>query len=309
MAPSYTDGMPLPGDLLQRDAEEAVRLIALDFVAQAREAAPRCLDPEDSEGLHDFRVSIRRLRSTLSAWKGLLRGVVEKRDRKTLAGFQKRTGASRDAEVALEWLEEQVEELDAEHRPGYEWVEARLRSAACSQSGDSNREVCAEFVEWADGFESRLEDPVPAGGVDPLYPQMLAERLERIAHRLELCVDGLGDDRKRGPHRVRIAAKRLRYLVEPVRAESDVAVSAVERCKRLQDVLGTLNDANVLGDLLRVYVEAATTASESGLLELTRLNAAREEASYRSFRVDWLDGAGMQTLLDEAAELARELRG
>ncbi len=301
--------MPLPGDLLRRDAEEAVRLIALDFVAQAREAAPRCLDPEDSEGLHDFRVSIRRLRSTASAWKGLLRGVVEKRDRKTLARFQKRTGSSRDAEVALEWLATQIEKLEPGHGPGFEWTEARLRSAARPESRDLNREVCAEFVEWADGFESRLEDSVPAGGVDPLYPQMLAERLERIAHRLELRVDGLGDDRKRGPHRVRIACKRLRYLVEPVRTESEVAASLVERCKRLQDVLGTLNDATVLGDLLGGYLEAASTTTEPGVRALCRLNAARADASYRLFGLDWLEGAGMRTLLDEVAELARELRG
>ena len=301
--------MPLPGDLLRRDAEEAVRLIALDFVSQAREAAPRCLDPEDAEGLHDFRVSIRRLRSTVSAWKGLLRGVVEKRDRKTLARFQKRTGASRDAEVALEWLEEQIGKLEPEHRPGYEWVEARLRSAAATPSDDANQAVCAEFAEWADGFVSRLEDPVPAGGVGLPYPQVLAERLERIAHRLELCVDGLGGDRKRGPHKVRIAGKRLRYLVEPVCAESEVAVSLVERCKRLQDLLGKLNDANVLDDLLRVYLKDVSTTSESGVLAWCRLNAARADTSYRSFRVDWLDSGGMRTLLDEAAALSRQLRG
>ncbi|MCY3931114.1 MAG: CHAD domain-containing protein [Acidobacteria bacterium] len=300
--------MPLPGDLLRRGAEEAVRLIALDLLSHARETAPRCLDPEDSEGLHDFRVSIRRLRSTLSAWKGLLRALVEKRDRKTLAGFQKRTGASRDAEVALEWLETQVEELEPRHRPGYEWVEARLRSAARSQSGDSNREVCAEFVEWADGFESRLEDSVPTGCVGLPYPHVLADRLERIAHRLELCVDGLGGDRKRGPHKVRIAGKRLRYLVEPVRTEGEVAASLVERCKRLQDVLGTLNDAHVLDDLLKSCIVGEPSEEEAGVLALCRLNAARARVSYRSFRVDWLDGAGMQTLLDGAAELARELR-
>ena len=299
--------MPLPGDLLLRDAEEAVRLIALDFVAQAREAAPRCFVPEDAEGLHDFRVSIRRLRSTLSAWKGLLRGVVKKRDRRTLAGFQKRTGTSRDAEVALKWLEEQVGKLEPEHGPGYEWVEARLRSASHTPSGDSNQAVCAEFIEWAGGFESRVANRVPGQGVGLSYAKALAERLERIAHRLELCVDGLGDDRKRGPHKVRIAGKRLRYLVEPVRAESDLAVSAVERCKRLQDVLGTLNDANVLGDLLNVYVEGVSTASEPGVLALCRLNAARADASYREFRLDWLEGAGMRTLLDEADALSRQL--
>lgn len=308
--------MPLPADLLRRDAGEAVRLIALDLLSQAYEAAPRCLDPEDTEGLHDFRVSIRRLRSTLSAWKGLLRGAAKKQDRRTLAGFQKRTGASRDAEVALVWLEEQFHQLEPEHRPGCEWVEARLRSALRAQSGDEDRAVCSEFTEWAGAFESRVADSVPAAGVCAPYGEALAERLDWIAGRLDACIAGLGDDRKWGPHRVRITCKRLRYLVEPVRAESEVAASLVDRCKRLQDVLGTLNDANVLDDLLRVGLDETrkstdgeSTAGGSGVPELCRLNAVRAEVSYRLFRVDWLEGGGMRTLLDEAAALARHLRG
>ena len=301
--------MSLPADLLQRDARDAVRLVALDLVSQARTAAPRTLDPEDAEGLHDFRVSIRRLRSTLSAWKGLLRGVVTKRDRRTLAGFQKRTGSSRDAEVALVWLEGQVDELKPEHRTGYEWVEARLRSAADPPSDDANRAVCTEFTEWADGFVSRMVHGAPERSAGSPYAEALADRLDRIAHRLATRVDGIGDDRGQGPHKVRIACKRLRYLVEPVRAESEVAVSLVDRCKRLQDVLGTLNDANVLDDLLKGYLDGESSASESGVLELRRLNAARAEISYRSFRFEWLEAGGLRTLLDEAAALARQLRG
>lgn len=293
-----------------------MRLIALDLVGQAREAAPRCLDPEDGEGLHDFRVAVRRLRSTLGAWKGLLRGAVKKRDRRALAGFQKRTGSGRDAEVALEWLEHQVDELEPEHRPGCEWVEERLRSASLAGSGDSNEMVCADFAAWAGGFESRVADRVPAAAAGPPYAEALAERLDSVAHRLEACVTGLGDDRKRGPHRVRIAGKRLRYLAEPVRAECEVAVSLVDRCKRLQDVLGTLNDANVLDDLLGVWrdemrrsTDGESSSSESGVVELARLNGLRADASYRSFRRDWLEGAGMRTLLDEAAALVLRLRG
>lgn len=285
-----------------------MRLIALDLVGQAREAAPRCLDPEDGEGLHDFRVAVRRLRSTLGAWKGLLRGAVKKRDRRALAGFQKRTGSGRDAEVALEWLEHQVDELEPEHRPGCEWVEERLRSASLAGSGDSNEMVCADFAAWAGGFESRVVGRRPAGGAGPQYAHALAERLGWIAHRLESRANGIGDDRKRGAHRVRIAGKRLRYLVEPAGAEIELAGTMVDRCKQLQDVLGTLNDANVLDDLLGVYLDDASPASEAGVVELARLNAARAEASYRLFRLDWLDGAGMQALLDEAAALASQLR-
>ena len=315
MAPSYTDGMPLPADLLRRDAEETVRLIALDLLSQAREAAPRCVDPEDGEGLHDFRVAVRRLRSTLSAWKRLFRGVVTKPDRRTLAGFQKRTGSGRDAEVALVWLEEQVDELEPEHRPGCEWVEARLRSALRARSGDENRAVCSEFTEWAGVFESRVACRVPAEATGAPYAQALAERLDWIAGRLDARVNGIGDDRKRGPHRVRIAGKRLRYLVEPVRTDSEVAVSLVDRCKRLQDVLGTLNDANVLDDLLGVWrdeirrpVDGESSSEEPGVVELARLNGLRTETSYRSFRREWLEGSGMRALLGEAAALARQLR-
>ncbi len=301
--------MSLPADLLQRDARDAVRLVVVDLVSQARTAAPRSLDPEDVEGLHDFRVSIRRLRSTLSAWKGLLRGVVEKRDRRMLAGFQKRTGSSRDAEVALVWLEGQVDELEPERRPGWERVVARLRLAADVPSDDANRAVCSEFAEWADGFQSRVAGRAPERSAGSPYAEALAERLDQIAHRLAARVDVLGDDRKQGPHKVRIACKRLRYLVEPVLAESEVAASLVDRCKRLQDVLGTLNDANVLDDLLKSYVDGESSASESGVLELRRLNAARAEISYQSFRLDWLEGGGTRTLLDEAGVLARQLRG
>ena len=286
-----------------------MRLIVKELVSQAREAAPRCVDPEDAEGLHDFRVSIRRLRSTLSAWKGLLRGVAEKRDRRTLAGFQKRTGSSRDAEVALVWLEDQVDELEPEHRAGCEWVKARLRSAANVPSDDAHRAVCAEFAAWAGGFESRMAHGAPGPGAGPPYAEALAERVDRIAHKLDARVGGLGGDRERGPHRVRIACKRLRYLAEPVRAESEVAVSLVDRCKRLQDVLGTLNDANVLDDLLKGYIDGESSASESGVLRVGRLNAARAEASYQSFRLDWVEHGGLRTLLDEAAALARQLRG
>ena len=252
----------------------------------------------------------------MSACKGLLRGLVTKHDRRTLAGFQKRTGGSRDAEVGLEWLEEQVDELKPEHRRGSEWIEARLRSASLMPSGGAHRVVCTEFAAWAGGFESRVADCGPETAVGPSYAQVLSERLDWIAHRLDACVDEIRDDRRRGPHKVRIACKRLRYLVEPVRAESEVAVALVDRCKRLQDVLGALNDANVLDDLLRVWgdqirkpTDGESSAEEPGVLELCRLNAVRAEAGYRLFRLDWLEGGGMRTLLDEAAALACRLRG
>ena len=62
--------MSLPDDLLDRPAPDAVRHVALDFLRQAAEARERLGDPSDAEALHDFRVAIRRLRSTVRAHAG-----------------------------------------------------------------------------------------------------------------------------------------------------------------------------------------------------------------------------------------------
>jgi CYTH domain-containing protein len=67
-----------------------------------------------------------------------------------------------------------------------------------------------------------------------------AERLERRLDRVEDA------DYQDEAHRARIAAKRLRYLVEPFAAELEGAPDVVKRLKRLQDALGEMHDADVL---------------------------------------------------------------
>ena len=47
-------------------------------------------------------------------------------------------------------------------------------------------------------------------------------------------------------HEARIVAKRLRYLLEPVRAYAGEAQLVVKRSKKLQELLGDLNDVHVL---------------------------------------------------------------
>ena len=328
--------MTLPGDLLRRDVEDVVRLIALDLVSQAREAAPRSLDPDDEEGLHDLRVAIRRLRSTFSAWKGLLRGVVRKSDRRALAGLQKSTGSSRDAEVALLWLEDQHAELCPEHLPGLKWLAGQLRCAlgtraSCRHPPDRSAGpagghllLTAEFLQWAGEFEERVGFGRPyRNGVavrgETTYAEALAGRVERAADQLRARVAAVDDnDRDRALHRTRIACKRLRYLVEPVHGSLEAARSVVERCTQVQDVLGDLNDVCVMGDMLRsalagpeaACAHGAAPAPEAprlGLEELLQRNTLRRARLSERFDQDWLAG-GMKELLEEAAGLAGQLR-
>ena len=69
-------------------------------------------------------------------------------------------------------------------------------------------------------------------------------------------------------HEARIAAKRLRYLLEAAREVDPLVPSALQALKALQDLLGEFHDAEVLGELAsrefrrRVKQSALATVEE-----------------------------------------------
>ena len=331
--------MQPPEDLLGRLPEEAVRLVALGFLGDADEAAARLDDPEDAEALHDFRVAIRRLRSTLRAWAERLEGAVRKKDRRALRRLQDATGGGRDAEVALAWLASERPQLQASHLHGHDWLATHLgdRHAAAmehARQGLRNeyqriRARLADRLAVLTVERNLLAEEKPASFAEALAPKArhLAANVARLLRRVED-----DEDRKRC-HRARIAGKRLRYLLEPIRGQADGAPEVVERCKRLQDVLGDLNDAHVLRDELDAAVEAATSkraqdphepsrdahssklASKKShgqhrpaLLELRRRVQIRIEELFGDLRTEWLEG-GVDSLLAEVETLAARLEG
>ena len=327
----------LPDDLLSRSDEEAARRLALKALGAARAAERRLDDRNDPEALHDFRVAVRRLRSLLRAYKPQFGSAVRKKDRKRLREIQRATGGGREAEVALEWLTKQQRDLAPEHLTGLNWLSAKLlaRRRECSQALD--REVREGFKRSAERLEEKLaimrsEQNLLAEHSDVSFARTLANLTE--AHATDLLVQ-LGQiarmDDAAALHEARIMAKRLRYLLEPVRAYVDEAQPVVKKTKRLQDVLGDLNDVHVLmAEIDQAFDEALThkaarikeslgrgdvdrarrdaTMSEwVGLVELySRLEDERRQLIAK-LRDRWLDG-DLDALVSRARHLAHELR-
>jgi CHAD domain-containing protein len=327
----------LPDDLLFRSDEEAARRLALKSLAAAHAAERRLDDRLDREALHDFRVAIRRLRSLLRAYKPQLDSAVRRKDRRRLRDIQRATGGGREAEVALEWLTKQHSSLAPEHLAGLNWLSALLleRQRNCAEALDN--ELRSRFRRSAQKLEERLaimrsEQNLLAEQAHPSFARTLANQTE--AHATDLLVN-LGQivsmEHSDRLHASRIIAKRLRYLLEPLRSFADGAQSVVKRSKKLQELLGDLNDVHVLmgeidqsfeasmqqkaahlrdslrkGDLDRARREAAVS-EWAGLVELyTRLEKERREL-IATLRDRWL-GGDLDALVARARELAQDLR-
>src|SRR4051812_36724399 len=118
--------MRLPPDLLRLMSKEGARRLALAHLHDAASARGRLADPDDSQGLHDFRVAIRRLRSSLKAYQPEVRSTVRKRTLRQLERVADATRESRDLEVHLDWLKDQGERIPPEGQSGLAWLTGRL---------------------------------------------------------------------------------------------------------------------------------------------------------------------------------------
>jgi CHAD domain-containing protein len=326
-------------DLLERPAEEAVRRIALGHLEAATVAKPRVFDPEDEEGLHDFRVAVRRLRSVLRAYSDVLEGAVGKKLRRRLRDVARSTGGGRDAEVARAWLASQRPRLSRRHRAGLDWALGRL-DRRLGESAAPIRGGVGGFEAVADRLHGRLVVYTAEVRLEPrredTFSAALAARLERYAPALAkrlTAVAGPGD--QAAAHRARLAAKRLRYLVEAATPAEPAARALVARLKGLQDLLGELHDAHVLEAELAAWVEEAAAEQARGLLAVAlaspgddvpspprrpwevvrsliavaRVNRGRRDELFAALESKWLSAAGREAFEAQVAELLAALGG
>jgi CHAD domain-containing protein len=273
----------------------------------------------------------------LRAYRPQLDTAVRAKDRKRLRAIQRATGGGREADVALEWLTKQQASLGPEHLAGLNWLSALLLERRRKCAEDLDGKVRATFRRTAEKLEERLaimhsEHNLLAEQPHVTFARTLANLTE--AHATDLLVN-LGQiasmEHAEQLHQARITSKRLRYLLEPIRAYADQAQSVVKRSKRLQDVLGDLNDVHVLmreidqsfeasmqqkarrvrdslrrGDIERARRE--TSVSEwGGLVELyDRLEKERREL-IGQLRDRWL-GGDLDALVARSRDLAQQLR-
>jgi CHAD domain-containing protein len=241
------------GDMLNQPVALAAGHLAAGMLETAQKACDRLTDEKDSEALHHFRVSVRKLRTYLQAYRDHLDKTAFKKAGRVLRELMKATNRDRDDQVHVRWLRHHVarRRVSQLERSGIRLALDELEARRATMMDDMPR-VQEQFGKVARKMQRRLQrKPGPlklddrrmavnfAAALDELVGARTDELRRRLANLHQ------GDDLNLA-HQVRLASKRLRYLLEPVREDFHDARPIVRRLKALQDVLGTMNDLQVL---------------------------------------------------------------
>lgn len=239
--------------------EQAFAAIVRDSFAQLLHHAAGVRSGDAPESVHQMRVGLRRLRLALrlfGRWIAVPPNLLAE-----LRWLRVRLGAARDADVlaggtlaalAATCPPEDglaaLQEAAAVHAQGMRKLAASaVKSARCAR-------LMRDLSAWlqAAPWQAVPDDALQRALRQPIGPRA-ARMLRRRHARLVEIGEHLHPDQSEERHRLRIAAKKLRYATEFFQAvrPSGHTRRFLRRLAALLDVLGGLNDAVVADLLLR----------------------------------------------------------
>jgi len=224
-------------------------------LAGVRERLQRALDDcGDVEAIHQLRVSSRRCFAALDVLSGWLPEKPRQKLAKRLRRLRRRCGKARDADVQDRFLEHLAGE------PGRDAIQiaglSELRDRLSRRRHKTRRRLRRKLPKLADRIRragrklisaTTVADSANPSNVDPTPLAIVARRIlaaEMEAIRVQPTVE---TDPPEKLHPLRIACKRLRYVLEifipvlPSEWQSDV----YPRLQKLQELLGEIQDGIV----------------------------------------------------------------
>ncbi|HEV3470977.1 MAG TPA: CHAD domain-containing protein [Pyrinomonadaceae bacterium] len=241
----------IPGLDCEAGAGEGARRVLLARFEEMCEYRAAALEGADIEGVHDMRVASRRLRSALRDFvPRLRRGKRLDAAREALERLADALGAVRDEDVAIHALEKLKEEAPPEAVAGVEEYAGERRARRERARAELADAIGEAAVEEARRLLARaLQGKGPKKGDDGAD---FAAAQRAVVRRLwgelgELSPSLHRPYKTRRLHKMRIAAKRLRYaleLFECCRRDGE-AKSLAGEVADMQGELGDLHDCDV----------------------------------------------------------------
>ena len=252
------------------------------------------LDGGDTEGVHQMRVAIRRLRALVTAFKAYVDDETFAYLRDELRWMQQQLGPARDLDVFLEETHAPIRARlpSTESLARLEDAAERLRAEAYDQARQAVRDprytgLLLRLQLWLDTGGWRR--PVPAGHDDPAdapvtpFARNVLDQRAKKLKKLGKQYRSLSED---DLHEMRIRGKKLRYAGEFFnglfkRKDTKAYLQALEE---IQDRLGAINDA-ATGQELLDRIERRMRADGDGTAE----DAANASGLVQGWQVAQID--------------------
>jgi CHAD domain-containing protein len=213
---------------------------------------------DDIEGVHQMRVTSRRMRAALSSFRSAVPKEVSRHWSEELGWVASQLGRARDLDVFIaEGLAsvrerlplpgaDKLSTLAEQHRAAaYEVVRAMLDS-------DRYAQIKLAFPQWAEtrAWEQADLAEEQRTRLDMDVAKYARKRLDRSERKVLEAGTDLNKNDARQLHRLRIQCKKLRYAAEFFSTITPGLDVYITRLKGLQDLLGVLNDVSVTSGLL-----------------------------------------------------------
>jgi len=233
---------------------DALRVILYKFSLCILHHKRRILDHNDSEDLHQFRVSIRKSRAFLNEFDYLFPENEYNYFYENLSDFATQTNHKRDLDV----IKERLKEVDRDHDIIQKDIEAQQQQ---------EREMIEEMLK-SKHFENffhlyqnalRKETLLTSYNTDRMIEQSARKVIRKLHKNIIKKIDALEnnyDEKKL--HKIRISFKKLRYLLEEFQLvfDKEKIEKMITKGKKLQTLLGDYNDTVNQSKLLHDYFKS-----------------------------------------------------
>jgi len=281
---------PKPELNLEADAaaKETATEIIKTFTAVARSNEAGVMADYDTEFLHDYRVSFRKVRSVLSLFKGVYVKDDTDRLKTEFADVMRQTNRLRDLDV---YLLERDNYFGLVPEPSHEGLtilfdyfakerkkeQKKVVKVFKSKRYRKQQETLARAFKGKKSLKAGPKGNLPSKA---LGVNLILKRYNRVCI-IAKTIDKSTEDAV--VHELRISCKKLRYLMEfftPLFAGEEIR-TLIKSLKVLQDNLGRFNDYSVQQGFLRKIMAGELKAFKEKELQVTESVGALTAMLYR----------------------------
>jgi len=285
----------------------------------------------DTEAVHRMRVASRRLRAGLPLFSRCFSKKVYQKVSRGVSRITSDLGDARDLDVQIGYLEGLIESLRADNAPEVKGCVALL-SRKREMRDALQPKVIADCVRLEEkGIPALLAEEIGAWNIPDAPPHRIPSRgfpMKRSGRAIQKKVEKLlsyapavqDPDAAEAHHAMRIAAKRLRYVIEVYAPlYRNELKPMLKRLKALQEILGNLHDCDVwimdLQDTLKRMEDQSADRDpelEAGMAFILKDRREARAACYVALKEEWemLTASGLfSDLMDTVSSRAKHAFG